>query len=179
MKIRDMKRSSWESFLNKDQIIEDYIFNDRKGKISLIRIKDVSKPFVMLHEGKEIVLADKYYYWLQLAFHNDYRWYTVMFDDNDNLVQIYIDITNGNNTELDNPIFEDMYLDYVVAEDIIYEQDRDELDEAYTNNLITKEEYERALHEGDKLHLELSEHLEGFKEIFIREQQRLKKKMMW
>ena len=50
MKIRDMKRSSWESFLNKEQIIEDYIFNDRKGKISLIRIKDVSKPFVMLHE---------------------------------------------------------------------------------------------------------------------------------
>ena len=175
--IKDMRRSEWDKVFGDEVIIEPFMRDDIKGKISLLKITKINKPYTIPFNGKEVILANVGYYWLQLAYENDYKWYTVMFDDKDNLLQIYIDITGGNETNKDNPTFKDMYLDYVVAEDGIYELDRDEIDKAFQNRIITKEEYERSLDEGQKLYRYLIKHRKELQDFFIKEYLVLKEKL--
>lgn len=130
MVTKDMARSEWTRIRSKKQIILPCSVDGRQGKISLMKLLDVMDPFSRVYNGREIVLADNGYYWLQLAMENDHAWFTVMFDDQGKLLQIYVDITNGNHTEQDDPTFEDLFLDYVVYGDDVYELDRNELDEA-------------------------------------------------
>ena len=157
--IKDMRRSEWDKVFGDEVIIEPFMRDDIKGKISLLKITKINKPYTIPFNGKEVILANVGYYWLQLAYENDYKWYTVMFDDKD------------------NPTFKDMYLDYVVAEDGIYELDRDEIDKAFQNRIITKEEYERSLDEGQKLYRYLIKHRKELQDFFIKEYLVLKEKL--
>ena len=51
-----------------------------------------------------------------------------MFDGDGRPVEIYVDLTDGNHTEDEDPWFDDLYLDYVFTGDRVLELDRDELD---------------------------------------------------
>ncbi len=66
-----------------------------------------------------------------------------MFDNNQNLIESYFDITKENNfSDEDNPYFIDMKLDICIPNnDKPYIMDEDELKEALNKNLITEEEY--------------------------------------
>jgi len=87
---------------------------------------------------------------------------TSMFNPEGKLLQLYFDITNGTIFEHpENPCFDDMYLDLVLSADgYIAVLDRDELDEAYAEHVISQKEYERTLAEGK----ELEDYLENNKE---------------
>ena len=167
MVTKDMARSEWTRIRAKDQIILPCSCGNRQGKISLLKMLDVRESFCRVYDGKEIILADNGYYWLQFALEGDHVWFTVMFDDQGNLLQIYIDVTNGNDTVKDDPTFEDLFLDYVVYRDHVYELDRDELDEAFRAGCITKEQYDTAQNSGKAICHVLREHLPAVKSFFL------------
>lgn len=166
MSRKDMARSAWTRILSKKQIIHDFVCGEQRGKISLLKILKISGQFKRSYEGREIVLADEGYYWLQLAMDRSHAWFTVMFDARGDLIQIYFDITDGNDALTDNPGFEDMYLDYVLYNGKVYALDRDELEGAYLSGVISKEQHDIALAEGEKLRTALSRDPERFTAFF-------------
>ena len=166
MSERDMERSAWTRVLSKKQIIRDFALGERRGKISLLKILALTEPMMRSYEGREIVLADAGYCWLQLALDRSHAWFTVMFDEQGRLIQIYVDVTDGNRALIANPRFEDMYLDYVVHGARVYELDRDELEEAYRSGAITEIQYETALTAGERIYRELEQNREEIQTFF-------------
>ena len=153
---KDMLRSDWSRIREKRQCIRDFSWQGRRGKISLLEILEIGEPLVRQYEGRDVVLAHRGYFWLQLGFHGDTAWYTVMFDPRGELVQIYVDV----------------YLDFVVHGERVYELDRDELEAAYASGEISRALYDTALTAGDRLGELLREHREQIQDFF-REQFRL------
>lgn len=177
MNIKKMSRGEWRRVTAKKQIICDYSFAQKNGKISLLRILEVRKPFIMHYENEAVKLADKNYSWVQLAMENDFAWFTVMFDEQDRFLQIYIDVTAGNHTGDDDPWFEDLYLDYVIDEKQIMKLDLDELEAAYAKGILTAAEYQEILAHGRMIEEYLKEHHQDLIVFFKDLLARLKKDM--
>lgn len=177
MEVRDMERRAWTRLTAKKQIIRDFACGDRRGKISLMKILAVSEPFRRRVDGRDTVLAGPGCWWLQLALHGSRAWYTVMFDPSGRFIQAYVDVTDGNDALRDDPVFTDMYLDYVLSGEGVAELDRDELDEAFARGRITKEQYDSALDEGRRIYALLSENGQKAREFFREQFERLKKEL--
>lgn len=171
---KDMLRSTWTRVLSKKQIIRDFTRDGNRGKISLLKILEINGQLKRSYEDREVILADAGYYWLQLALDRSHAWFTVMFDEQGRFVEIYVDVTDGNNALADNPTFEDMYLDYVVCDGKVHELDRDELDEAFFSGIISKAQYETALAEGRKILRDLTENTEEIQAFFLEQFDRLR-----
>ncbi len=154
-----MYRTEWTGILRKKQIIRPFVRCERHGKISLLQILEVREPFVRPFGDEQVVLADTGYAWLQLALEGERVWYTVMFDPEGKLVQIYADITDGNITDTEDPRFTDMYLDLVVYKKEIRVLDTDELDQAYRQGMISEEQYRHAREASQELQVFLQEHM--------------------
>ncbi len=166
---RDMLRSGWTRVLSKAQIIKDFSCEKGVGKISLMKILKVREPLIKPCEGLDVILADAGYYWLQLALDKSHVWFTVMFDPHGNFIQIYADVTDGNDALAEDPVFDDMYLDYVVMGSNVYELDRDELEDAYSSGAVSEEQYMTALAEGEKICSYLTDNTEQIKSFFIKQ----------
>ncbi len=169
MSERDMARSDWTRVYSKKQVFRDFSCKGRKGRISLLKITAIRSPFIRRLDGHEVLLADVGYYWLQLAFDGSHAWYTVMFDDSGELIQIYVDVTAGNEALKENPTFVDMFLDYVVWGGKVYELDRDELEEAFSSGAIDERQYLTAIDEGKRIRDFLTENTQQVREFFIRQ----------
>lgn len=152
MEIRDMRRTAWRRVKQKEQIILPCSCGNVQGKVSLLKIREISEPFSAVFNGERIVLAERNYSWLQLAMENDFAWFTVMFDDSDRFLQVYVDLTCGNLTDRDNPVFEDLYLDYVLCEGQVKEMDADELAAAFENGTLSETVYVKAQEHGKILY---------------------------
>ena len=76
-----------------------------------------------------------------------------MYDNNDELVEIYFDITASNHFEdLDNPYFYDLFTDIVITNDgDVHIVDEDELDKAMEEKVISSEQYNLAKYTTKKL----------------------------
>ena len=165
MNIKTMRRDEWSRILKKKVIIKEFAYGNVKGKVSLLKILKVSEPLWVGYGTQKVKIADENHSWVQIALENGYFWITAMFDEQDQPFEIYIDMTDGNHTQVENPYFEDMYLDYAISGDMVLELDRDELDEAFREGNITKEQYERTLSEGEKLFVYLKNHTAEVKEF--------------
>ena len=66
-----------------------------------------------------------------------------MFDTNDNLVQIYCDVNDGNVLG-DNPYFDDLFTDIVLFNDEVFMVDQDDLINAYREGVISPLQYNKA-----------------------------------
>ena len=146
LKLRSLRRDEWKSITQKNTKslkIEEEGF---VGTIGLLTIEEIEKPLVVSYPKYNVTIADKGYKWLQFAPKNENWWLTVLYDDKDNLIESYFDITKSNDFEdEDNPTFIDMFLDVVFSkerEPVIL--DEDELKQALDEKLITKQEYEFA-----------------------------------
>lgn len=143
---KSLKRDEWSRFTKKNiksiRVEEEGFI----GTIGLLTIEEVKEPLLVTYPTYSITIADKNYRWLQFAPKNENWWLTVLFDDKEQLIESYFDITKINNfDDEDNPTFIDMFLDVILAKErdpIIL--DEEELKEALDNNLITKEEYDFA-----------------------------------
>lgn len=109
------------------------------GKIALVQLQNVSSPLWGDCGARRLKLADE-----------NFSWLTAMFDAQDRLIEIYVDMTDGNHMEEDNPWFVDLYLDYALAENEALELDRDELEAAFAQGNLSSQQYERILAEGEK-----------------------------
>ena len=176
MNIRTIRRDDWYRVLEKDVLIRDFQWKEMTGKISLLQIKKVSSPLSIDYGSDQVKIVDAGYSWVQIAMESCFFWITSMFDENNRLVEIYIDMTDGNVTDTDDPWFYDLYLDYAVhlKSDSVTELDRDELDEAYRSGAVSQLQYERTLREGDRIFRYLNENRQELKDLLIRERKKLK-----
>ena len=177
MNIKTIRRDDWHRVLEKEIIIQDFTWKGVPGKISLLKINKVSSPLSIDYGSEKVKIVDVGYSWIQIAPEGQFFWITSMFDEQDRLVEIYIDMTDGNVTDTEDPYFADLYLDYVVhvQGNAVMELDREELGEAYKNGSITRLQYERTLAEGEKVLRFLNENRQELMDLLIREQARLRR----
>ena len=145
MSIKDMKRSNWPRVLCKDYAAKNFEIDGMRGQVSLIVLKELTGPLTVHYPFGDVLIADEGFRWLQIALKDQFFWITAMYDRNEQLINLYFDITNGNRFDApENPCFEDMYLDIVAAAGNLMILDQDELDEALTGGEISREEYDHA-----------------------------------
>lgn len=152
-------RPNWKR-IEKKQFELTYIDDkDFKGYLSAILIQQVKAPLIINVLGKDRVLADKNFTWMQF-FPNDCNYaLTTMANEEGKVVQWYFDICTGNKVSpLGMPYYDDLYLDVVLlpsGETLLL--DEDELEEALNEKKITKEQFDLAYVEANKLLEELKE----------------------
>lgn len=160
MKLRDMYRTDWTRIKEREYVSRPCTLNGNPARESLILIRDITSPLTVSSAGMPVKVVEKDYSWIQVAEQGARWWLTAMFDEKDNLLQMYFDITAGNifdNPE--NPTFRDMYLDLVLRPDgKIVLLDEDELDEALNAGEITPAEYAQTEEACAALYRLLSEH---------------------
>jgi predicted RNA-binding protein associated with RNAse of E/G family len=116
------------------------------GAVGLLKLLNVQGPCVKEYGNRAVTIIDKDYYWLQFAPKDQNYWLTIMYNQQEEIQQFYFDITQSN-TILPNgeSWFYDLYLDIVLLPDgTLFLLDEDELEEALTEGIITKEQYDNA-----------------------------------
>ncbi|MEG2488660.1 DUF402 domain-containing protein, partial [Anaerorhabdus sp.] len=121
---------------------------DDNTEAGLIQMKKLAKPLYISYnkDTPSKCIADNGYSWLQVARKDSHVWITAMFNENDELLECYFDITNKNIILPDGESsFEDLYLDVVFFPngqiDLL---DEDELEDACVNGVITQQQVESA-----------------------------------
>ena len=176
MNIKDMKRSNWARCLRKDYAAKNFELDGYQGQMSLSVLRELTGPLTIHYPFGDVLIADKDYSWLQIALEDQFFWVTAMFDNSDRLIEIYIDINAGNCfANPDNPCFDDMYLDIVVLPNgMVSILDQDELEEALSEGVISKEACEHAELVCRRLYEYLCEHKDTFTDWCIRSYKELK-----
>lgn len=165
---RDLNRDDWARLLDKTVRIMDYKDDYIEGKVCYLTMKKLTAPLMVDSPIGKVKIADVNYKNLIIAPKNENWWLTVMFDDKDNLIESYFDITRLNNfNNIDNPFFIDMKLDICIPKD--HEpsvMDEEELKEIYDAGMITKDDYEMAYNVANKIISQYNNHKEEYY-IFI------------
>lgn len=146
-------RPNWTRVLNKRFKLE-YIENkEYTGFVSIICIDNVKEPLLIDVAGNKLCLVDKGYVWTQHFPKGSNYALTTMFDKKQEVVEWYFDICKGNKISNQGiPYYDDLYLDVVVLPSgEILLLDEDELTDALKSNEISKEEYDLAYNEAEKL----------------------------
>ena len=119
----------------------------RSGREAVFRVARQEHPLVITRDGVPVIMSDKGYMWYQLAPEGEYFWLSAAFDPSGELLELYYDITAGNDfSDPENPRFLDMYLDIALTPSgEIIPLDREELDAALDSGVITAGEYDLAL----------------------------------
>ncbi len=149
IKRREMKRSDWKRIIKRKYITKNINIQGIEGVAGLIYMEQVSAPL----EKNGITIVKEGYKWLQIALKNQNFWVTAMFDENDDFVQIYFDVTLKNHfDEPDNPQFDDLFIDIVLTtERKVLVLDSDELEQALAEGIISKQEYDLGKSTSHKL----------------------------
>ena len=163
-----MSRSHWPRVIDKDytyMMVDDQFC---KGAVGLIKINEIDRPATKVYDTIPIRIIDKGYYWLQIGPENHNYWITVMYNELEEIVQYYFDITDTN-TILDNgeSWFYDLILDIVVLPDgKRFLLDEDELSEALRDNIITRKQYDKAYLTANNIMKEIDGKVEYLQDIY-------------
>ena len=161
--IRDLKQSHWSGVKIADYRTRDFrtaLFGGAEGKTAFYRVAEIDCPLVVGPKDAPLTVSDTDYYWIIIALRERYFWISAAFGRGRELLEIYIDVTAGNDfSDPENPCYKDMYLDLVVnPAGAVKMLDRDELEEAYRARKISREEYEETIRHGDELYTYLTAH---------------------
>ena len=161
---RDLRRDDWKIITEKKVIVDDEKNEFFEGKVCFLDMQKVESPLSVESPVGKVTIADNNYKNLIFAPKGKNWWLTVMFDDQDNLIESYFDITRINDfSNPDNPYFVDMKLDVCIpneGEPVI--MDEEELKEVYEHGLITKEDYEKAHNIANKIISVYNSHREDY-----------------
>ncbi len=143
------KYSNYENnsnFLNTEFIYEEINSEIFKGTVSYLKINKVKNPVIVKRNtGEEICICDSGYSFISIYEYNKNYAITVMYGQNEELVQLYFDIIKETGIEKQLPYIDDLYVDIVVSNDNVIEiLDEEELEEALNNKLIKMEEFNLA-----------------------------------
>jgi predicted RNA-binding protein associated with RNAse of E/G family len=138
----------------------------------LIYIERVREALWVDVGGRSQCVVNNGYSWLTLFPQNQSYVVTAMFNEQDEIVQWYIDICrNIGLTDKGIPWYDDLYLDIIISSDYhISLIDEDDLALALKQNIIKKEDFDFAYVEANKLLKKLKQNdlilLEHSKEIY-------------
>lgn len=169
LEIKAITRDNWRRVMSKSFRYAEKTYGDFRCVVGLLTIDEVTSPLKRTMFDKELVLVDKGYHWLQIAPEGESWWLTVMIDPNDNVVQYYYDITDRNILDGEHSRFYDLFLDVVVLPDgnaTIF--DKDELDAALKDGIITNTQHQKAVETANRLFREVSSRLNELN-IFVGE----------
>ena len=162
--IRDLKRDDWSRITKKTINIEEIKTDYFEGKICLLIMNEVSSPLAVDSPIGKVIIADNNYKNIIIAPKNKNWWLTVMYNDKNELIESYFDITRLNNFyNDDNPFFIDMKLDVCIPnghEPII--MDEDDLKEVLYEEMITLDEYNMAYEVANKIITQYKNHKEEY-----------------
>ena len=129
---------------DKDYFIDKYKDDNYEGYISLIVWKNLERKIIVPYHDKNLLIADEGYKWVQISLRNEHVWITSMYDESDNLIEIYMDVSIENSLEdINNLHFYDLFCDVIISKDMEVELlDRSELKGALDEGLITQELYD-------------------------------------
>lgn len=153
MKYRTMRRADWRRAQTRRMTGREVTKDGRRGRESVILIEKATAPLIVgAPDGGSLCVADDGYVWFQRAFEGEETWLTAAFDDRGTLLQLYFDVTAGNDfTDPEDPGFRDLYLDVILTPGHgIGVLDRDELDEALAAGDVTRAQYDRVLRVGEE-----------------------------
>lgn len=153
-----MKKRFSNAYGNKNILDKEFDYKyieeeNFKGYISYLKLKEVEKNWYVPRDFREPdCIQAKNYVWLSIYPIAKNYGITAMFNDKSEIVEWYFDITNSTGIEENVPYIEDLYLDVVITnQDEIIILDEDELEDAYSNNDITKEQYNLAQNQKEEL----------------------------
>lgn len=107
-------------------------------------------PFV-LNDGLKLI--DNGYYIMEILPKSENYVIRVYLDNNKNVIEYYIDITNGCGIDETSkiPYYDDLYLDITITNNNVEVLDEEELKNAYQNGLIDSNTYNMAIETKNKL----------------------------
>jgi predicted RNA-binding protein associated with RNAse of E/G family len=153
MKRKYIARSQWQRIKTSKCILFNTYQERFQGYASAIFVERVHEKLICRLDGREFCLVDDGYSWIQRLPAGENWSVTTMFDDKDNIIQWYFDITRQNSIdENGQPFYDDLYLDVVVlpsGEMVLF--DEDELLEALESEDITQSDFELAHREAKKI----------------------------
>ena len=157
-KVKNMRKKLLSKTYLRD--VEEYILTlDFTNKDYYLAKKKIIKttPFT-LSNGPKII--DNGYYILEILPKNENYAIRVYFDNNKNVIEYYIDITNGGGIDDESkvPYYYDLYLDITITNGNIEVLDKDELENAFSNKLIDINTYNKAIITKDELLKEINKH---------------------
>lgn len=142
----------WQRVLEKNYVQESIHSNEFQGNIALLHTILVSEPLSKRYGDKEVCIVDSGYMWLHQVPIKQNHAVTAMFNEHGDIVQWYIDICYSHGIEKDVLWMDDLFLDIVVfpsGEMVLL--DEDELEEAYQNGDISRNQYDLARDEANKI----------------------------
>lgn len=138
-------RRGWARIEKSRRAFCEFKAENFSGVAYLMELEKVREPLIAEFKGETLKIVDNGYFWLQIAPENKNFWITVMYDTNEKCLQYYFDMTLKNVIDGENSFFYDLFLDLVAMPDgRLIALDEDELDCAFSENVITKEEYIKA-----------------------------------
>ena len=145
IKKRDMYLSGFHEG-EKIYLSKEINFGGKTGVASIIKFGNVQDKTDIHYNFKDMTIVDSNYTWIQIALQNENFWVKAMYDENNNLIEIYVDVTRNNYfNDMNNPEYEDMFLDVIIpSKGHIYSMDEVELIKAYRENVISSYEYKKA-----------------------------------
>lgn len=161
-------KSKWIRVINfKDKTLRVKEVNF-DGYIYGIFVEKVNKKFEVSYGNEEFLILDDGYTWIQLIPLEKHYTVTIVFDNNKDIVQWYIDITNMNGIDSDNRIFyDDLYLNVVITKQRkVVLLDEHDLNRALDNFVITSEQYKNAYKEARDIMDKIIE--EGIEKIEVK-----------
>ena len=123
------------------RIDEDFF----KGYACFIKLQNIENPLIVNNGKKQICIRDNDYEWIEVYPENGNYVITIMFDNNNNLIEWYFDVSKNIGLENGIPYEDDLYLDMIITPDgekIVI--DEDELIEALKKEDITQEDFDEA-----------------------------------
>lgn len=139
--------SRGKKVISKKQFIWERV-NDENftGNISLMNIFETDTRWEIKREdGKDVCILGNGYKWLGVYPDNETYAVTALYDDKNELVEFYFDMTKENGVVDGKPYIVDIYLDLVITpENKKIVLDEDELQEALNQNILGKEEFDLA-----------------------------------
>lgn len=161
---RDLRRDDWKRITQKEVIVDDEVNEFFEGKVCYLDMQEVESSLSVESPVGEVTIANNKYKNLIFAPKNKNWWLTVIFDNQDSLIESYFDITRINDfSNPDNPYYVDMKLDVCIPnghEPTI--MDEEELKEVYEHGLITKDDFENAYNTANRIISTYNSHKEDY-----------------
>lgn len=127
------------------------------GLVCLIQLTDGENLYWNLPKAGQAAVAGKGMTWLQMIPDGQQRLITAKYLPNNTVSVWYVDVIDSVEYAPDGvAVYVDKYLDvYFTPQGDVVVDDRDELEAAYQSGELSKEQYEGALLEGDRIVTEL------------------------
>lgn len=137
-----------------------------KGYVAFVKIKDVQNPLIVNDGEKDVCIKDNDYEWFEVYPDNEHYVITIMFDDKNNLIEWYFDISKEVGIEDGIPYEDDLYLDMVLAPDgRVFILDEDELQDALNKKEILQSDVDLAYNTLNVLKNRYTNNLDELKEL--------------